>query len=191
VVRSDELVVVTGGIGSGKSAVLRCLEELNWHVLDADAVAQRVLVGLTDEIATRWPDAITGHRHVDRGALAELVFSNPQELKALESLIYPSLERELEDWLVKARKPAAVEISSPRYALRSEWFRIVVDSADHIRRTRLIARGMNQDDLERRASLQPTRGEWLTRAEAIVDNSQSPPETYEAVALFDRYWRKQ
>jgi dephospho-CoA kinase len=67
----------------------------------------------------------------------------------------------------------------------------VVDVADDIRRRRLVARGMGIDDLERRLRAQPSRGEWLERASAVVDNSGEPDALEKTTTTFDRYWRTQ
>jgi dephospho-CoA kinase len=188
VARPDELVVVTGGIGCGKSAAMRQLQVHGWNVIDADAVARKVLDGMVGEVATRWPGAV-GAGAIDRRALAELIFSRREELEELERMIYPSVRAQLQMWERSCDWPTAVEISSPRYPLEPTSYRLVVDAPDEIRRVRLIARGIGVDDLERRLLAQPARGEWLDRASAVVDNSRKPQGLEEAITTFDRYWR--
>jgi dephospho-CoA kinase len=188
--RSDELVVVVGGIGCGKSAVIRAFEIRGWSVIDADAVARRVLDGMAVEVAARWPSAV-GSGTIDRAALAESVFSRREELEELERLVYPSVQAELLRWEQASRRPAAVEVSSPRYPIGPRRYQLLVDLPDEVRRVRLIARGMSVDDIERRFRAQPSRGQWLERASAVVDNSRDRRAIEETITVFDRFWRTQ
>ena len=47
---------------------------------------------------------------------------------------------------------------------------MVVDAPDEVRLARLEARGMSREEAVRRMGAQPTRDEWLARAELVVDN---------------------
>jgi len=47
---------------------------------------------------------------------------------------------------------------------------VVVDAPDEVRLARLIARGMEDGDAARRMAAQPSRAEWLARADLVVDN---------------------
>ena len=186
--RSDELVAVIGGIGCGKSAAIRELQIRGWSVIDADAVAREVLDGMAGEVAARWPSAV-GSGTINRVALAELVFSRREELEELERLVYPSVQAELMRWEQGSQRPAALEVSSPRYPLGPRHYQLVVDVPNEVRQIRLMARGMSVDDLERRIRAQPSRAEWLERASAVVDNSGDRHALEGTMAAFDRFWR--
>ena len=97
------IIVVTGGIGSGKSLVCGILRErYGFHVYEADARVkelyfthptllddlERVLnVGLRDENGRFIPSV-----------LARIIFSNPEALKKVESLVFPALVQDFEKW---------------------------------------------------------------------------------------------
>jgi dephospho-CoA kinase len=66
-----------------------------------------------------------------------------------------------------------VEMPLPVPLLGSDWRWVVVDAPDDVRLARLVARGMAPDDAARRMAAQPSRGEWLARADLVVDNAGS------------------
>jgi dephospho-CoA kinase len=63
------------------------------------------------ELRTRWGDGVTGLEGADRGAIAAIVFSDPDELAWLESLLHPRVVREYTAWrdaLAETEDPPAV-----------------------------------------------------------------------------------
>ena len=55
----------------------------------------------------------------------------------------------------------------------TEWRLVVVDAKDELRVERAVARGMSEDDVRARMASQPTRGQWLAAADAIIPNRGS------------------
>lgn len=91
------VIGLVGGIGSGKSLVARQLAGLGCGVIDSDRIAKEALdrPDIRDTLTRWWPDlALTPDGHVDRKALARIVFHDPAERKRLESLIHPIVHRE-------------------------------------------------------------------------------------------------
>ena len=77
-------LVISGGIGSGKSTVAARLRELGAAVIEADVIGHEVLeVGgaAHDAVAQRWPTVVTDGL-IDRSALAEIVFADMAQLRA-------------------------------------------------------------------------------------------------------------
>lgn len=88
-------VGLTGGIGSGKSAVAAVFASLGAFVIDTDTIAREVVAPNSDglrEIARVWPQAVRGGE-LDRGALAEIVFSDPAARERLNGLLHPHIRR--------------------------------------------------------------------------------------------------
>ena len=80
-------VAIVGNIASGKSTVEKILLNEGYKVYDADVVAHEILASNKDvkrEFGT-----------VDRKKLAQIVFSNPEKLKLLESIIHPLVKNEI------------------------------------------------------------------------------------------------
>ena len=167
-------VVVIGGIGSGKSEVGRMLAERGFAVLDADRVGHEVLaVGhpVAAQVAERWPEAVVDGR-VDRALLGRIVFDDRTQLAELEALTHPAIRLLIEGWAAGVReRPAAVEIPLVEDLVGPDWIRIAVDSPTESRRRRLLRRGMSDRDIDARMAAQPTREEWVSRADIVIDNS--------------------
>ena len=89
-------IALTGGIGSGKSAVGDILSELGAIVIDSDQLARDVIERGTsgfDEVLARFGDGILVDGEISRTKLAEVVFSNEEARKDLEGIIHPRVRR--------------------------------------------------------------------------------------------------
>lgn len=95
------LIAITGGIGSGKSAVCRCLATWGFPVYDCDSNAKRIMDNdreIHREIAREIsPEAIIDNR-IDRPRLAEIVFTDPSRLAALNRIVHSRVIADIRDW---------------------------------------------------------------------------------------------
>jgi dephospho-CoA kinase len=91
---------LTGGIGSGKSEALAACQRAGAAVLSSDQVVHELLE--TDEVrdllAARWGDAVLADGKIDRDAVAQLVFNQPDELRWLEQRLFPLVGAEMAGW---------------------------------------------------------------------------------------------
>jgi dephospho-CoA kinase len=91
-------VALTGGIGSGKSAVAALLAAHGAYVIDADAVARDVVApgsaGLAAVLERFGPSVRRDDGSLDRAALGRRVFADPGELAALEAITHPLIRAE-------------------------------------------------------------------------------------------------
>ena len=91
------LVGLTGNIGSGKSTVAQLLSERGATIIDADVLARRAVelgTAAYASIVERWGTSIlSADGLIDRAALRRIVFSEPQELEQLNSIVHPEVER--------------------------------------------------------------------------------------------------
>ena len=163
-----------GGIGSGKSTAAAVFASLGAEVLSADAAAHAVLEpdgAAFGEVAGRWPSVVVAGR-IDRKALAAIVFSNPLAREALERITHPAIGRLLAERVAPiTRGVALVEMPLPKDLLGPGWRWVVVDAPDEVRLERLVARGMAREDAAARMAAQPSREEWLAKADLVVDNA--------------------
>jgi dephospho-CoA kinase len=168
-------IVLTGSIGSGKSLAARILAELGAEAIDADLLGHALLEPDGDsygEVVARWPDVVDSDGRIDRRALGRLVFGDPAQLAELEAIQHPRIRAELARRVeATGNRPVAVEVSVPVDLTGPGWTTVVIDSPDETRRLRLLARGMNADEIEARMAAQPTRAEWLDHADIVVGNS--------------------
>jgi dephospho-CoA kinase len=93
-------VGLTGGIAAGKSEALRALEELGAATISSDAVVHELLA--TDELRSllveRFGDAVAPDGQVDRAAVAEVVFGEPEAREWLEQELWPRVGRRIAAW---------------------------------------------------------------------------------------------
>src|SRR5262249_7806819 len=90
--RKPTAVAITGGIGAGKTETLRAFERHRAATASSDAIVHRLLRDdgeVHAALREHWGDRIVGANGADRGAIADIVFSNPTELAWLESLLHP------------------------------------------------------------------------------------------------------
>jgi dephospho-CoA kinase len=169
---------LTGGIGSGKSAVADVWRERGALIIDADQLAREAVApgsrGLA-EIASRWPAAIAADGALDRPALARIVFSNDAERAVLNGIIHPRVRA-----LARAREADAPNGTPAVHVVpllfEGEYWRacdatVVVIAPDEAR----IARVMQRDGIERESVLQRMRAqidpaEARRRATYAIDN---------------------
>jgi dephospho-CoA kinase len=181
-------VVLCGGIGSGKSTAGGLFGAAGAEVIDADEVGHRVLEpggAAFDAVSTRWPRVVVDGV-IDRGALGQIVFGDPGELGELEAITHPAIRASIVGRLAAASAPLiVVEVPLLSHFLGDGWQRVVVDCPDHIRRQRLLARGMTAADVSQRMAAQPAREEWLAAADLVIDNSGTRRELEREV---DRVW---
>ena len=174
------LVGLTGGIGSGKSTVSGLLQARGAVIIDADAIVREVqqpgspvLVELVQKFG---PDVLAQDGSLDRQAVANIVFTDPDALKSLNAIVHPAVGREMNQRMIAQRASKNVVIldiplltENPREGLQG---RIVVDIPVELQVQRLTSfRGFDEADARARISRQATRQERLDKADFVVDNS--------------------
>ena len=176
------IVGITGGIGSGKSAVTSRFAQLGITVVDAD-LAARVVVNpgrpALQAIAEHFGASILqADGSLDRAALRRIVFAEPAQRQWLEQLTHPLIGEEIRAQLAASRSPYTI-LSSP-LLLESSSQRelaelvVVVDVPEDIQLARTMARDGNDEAQVRRImAAQLPRDERLALADIVVDNSSS------------------
>ena len=166
-------VLLGGGIGSGKSAAAVFFSAMGAAVLSADRAAHLVLEpggSAAEAVSARWPGAVVDGR-IDRASLAAIVFRDAAALAELESVTHPAIAGLLAAEVAGlAAGVVVVEMPLPMDLLGPGWRWVVVDAPDDVRLARLLGRGMSREEALRRMGAQPTRDEWLARADLVVDN---------------------
>jgi len=175
------IVGVTGGIGSGKSAVTGRFERRGIVVVDAD-LAARVIVEpgrpALEAIAEHFgADILQPDGALDRAALRARVFADPGERRWLEKLTHPLIGEEILAQLAAAESPYTI-VSSPLLLETSQKSLVdcivVVDVPEEIQLARTMLRDDNDADQVRRImAAQMPRGERLALADFVIDNSGS------------------
>lgn len=94
---AERVVVLTGGIGSGKSLAAECFAAHGITVVDADAISHRLTSSDGAAIATIQadfgPEMIMADRSLDRSKMRALVFADPAAKRRLEAILHPLIEQ--------------------------------------------------------------------------------------------------
>jgi len=178
-------LIVSGGIGSGKSTVLSMMRGLGVEVIEADRIGHAVLEpggGAFEGVVENWPTVVRNGK-VDRGLLATIVFSDEEQLRTLEALTHPHIAAAIQERVDAAGNgDVAVELPLNSDLLGEGWTRIVVDAGEGERLRRAVERGLGAEDVSRRMAAQPARAEWVVGADFVVDNSGTMHALEQAVA---------
>lgn len=171
--RNPPRVVVTGGIGSGKSLVCSLLADLGVVIIDADRLGHAVLEPAGEafpQVAARWPEVVRDGE-ISRARLGKIVFSDPGQLSELVDITHSHIRSRMEAQVERhPDRPVAVEISAPSDRVMPPWPVLVVDAPPEAVRVRLLERGMSDPDIDRRQASQRSRREWLAMADLVVSN---------------------
>ncbi|SCL18886.1 dephospho-CoA kinase [Micromonospora pallida] len=188
------MVGLTGGIGSGKSAVAARLGQLGAVVIDSDRIAREVVApgseGLAEIVATFGPGVLAPDGSLDRPALGAVVFGDEAARRRLEAITHPRVRaRSAElaaaappDAIVVNDVPLLVEVGlAPTYHLV-----VVVQTAPEIRLARLARdRGMSRAEAERRIAAQADDARRRAAADVVLSNDATLDDLHVAV---DALW---
>jgi dephospho-CoA kinase len=170
-------VGLTGGIGSGKSAVAGFLAARGATVIDADLLAREVVAPGSDglrAIGALWPRAIGPDGALDRPALAAIVFADDTARARLNAITHPRV-RERADALERAAPDGLVVHVVPLLFEGDFWRRcdktVVVIAPDEVRIARVVARdAAERAAVERRMAAQIAPELARARADYVVEN---------------------
>lgn len=172
-----KVIALTGGIGAGKSLVANYFFSLGAEVIDADQLARQAIERGSDgfdQVISVFGDEILQDGDINRRALGEIVFSDPDKRKKLESIIHPIVQQALAD----ARKeltenqiliyeiPLLVETNA------ADKFDLVitVEAPMQSRIERLRNRGLHISEIEKRIANQVSPEERRAVANIVIEN---------------------
>ncbi len=174
------VVGLTGGIGSGKTAVSDRFAALGIAVIDAD-IAARVVVEpgrpALAKIATHFgTETISANGELDRAKLRELVFKSEAERKWLEALLHPLIGEEIVAQIEASTSPYAILVSPLLIETSQLQFTnrvLVVDVPVEVQIARTMTRDNNNEEQVRAIiASQASREQRLAAADDVISNDQ-------------------
>ncbi len=173
------IVLIAGGIGSGKSTVSRVLECMGYSVYDCDSRAKAIMDGdiaIKREIAGRVSaQALLGDLSLDRRHIAEVVFSDKEKLSILNEIVHGAVRNDISSWTHRHdnEKLLFVETAIPRSAGLYEiadhvW---IVEAPDEIRIDRVCNRNcIDPEAVIRRIDAQRYETEIINDNVSVIVN---------------------
>jgi dephospho-CoA kinase len=198
--KSDRLLVVglTGGIGSGKSAVADAFAALGAPVCDTDRLAHALTArgqpGLA-AIASAFGDAVMQpDGSLDRAMLRKRVFADAAARAELEAILHPLIRAAALAEVGRWRTPyglLVVPLLLERGGLAGVVRRIlVVDCPEDEQVRRVMSRsGLSESDVRAIMATQVSRAERLARADDVIDNAGPLSALGPQTAMLDRRYR--
>ena len=176
-----KLVVLTGGIGAGKSAVTTRLAQRGAVIVDADGIVRELQVPgapLLDALAAHFgAHIISADGSLDRAGLAAIAFKDDESTQALNDIVHPAVRAEIRrridtergtDHIVVLDTPLLTVVDG----LRHDGM-VVVDTPIETAVARVVEqRGLSEDDVRARIGKQISRAERVALADFVVDNSR-------------------
>jgi dephospho-CoA kinase len=181
-------VGLTGGLASGKSTVLKVMEQQGAHVSRADDVAREAMrpgTALHKTIADEFgPECLNEAGELDRHYLADRVFSTPHLKTKLEQLIHPVVFDRHQANLTELARTSATQVAVFEAAVLIETGRVhefdvlvVVTCSPEQQLERAVARGMSVEDAKARLETQGPVSDKLKHADIVIDTSGTLAET--------------
>ena len=192
------VVVLTGGIGSGKSAAAEYFSGRGALIIDLDDVATLAMSQgspLLASVAGEFGTHILGaDGSLDRGALALACFGDCDATRRLDEMVHPAVARRTAAILAETRQltvpPSVVIVEVPLLVEAPDFAQladlvVAITASEATRVDRAVARGMERCDVLRRALVQAPDSARIVLADVVIENDGSLEEF---VVALERLW---
>jgi dephospho-CoA kinase len=177
------VVALTGGIGSGKSLAAQYFAELGAFVIDADQLSREAIERGSkgfDEVVSIFGDSVLLNGEINRKALAESIFKDPQLKLKLEGIVHPFVRKKFEVAVTSLKEGEVLIYEIPLLVETKAFDRfdlvITVEAEYENRVERLRSRGMQKSEIDARIASQATRPEREEIADFLIENNGDQDE---------------
>ena len=179
------LIGLTGGIGSGKTAVSDLLAKLGAGIVDTDLIAHLITAPHGSAIALIekqfGPDFIAADGALNRNKMRALVFAKPEARKSLEAITHPLIRQETIRQALRLSKEGVpyLVFVVPLLIESGSWMELIdrlvlVDCAEETQIQRVMQRSnLPREEVERILAAQASREERLKYADIVIENQSS------------------
>ena len=197
------VLLCTGGIGSGKSVVVRLFQALDIPSYDCDRAAKELYDRdpqlLAEVAALCGEEVLDAEGRLDRAALARKIFGDAALLAALEDRVHPAVIRDFEKWKEEQESAlvvieSAILLEKPRFAGLMDYT-VVVTAPEAVRIARVMQRdGLSEAQVRQRMAAQWSDEARLARADFVLENDNRQallPAVLEIIDKIKRRWKRQ
>lgn len=187
-----KVISITGGVGSGKSEVLKILEqEFGARILVADQIAHQLMEpgreGYRQVVEALGTSFLSGDGQIDRKKLAELIFRDPEAVKTMNGIIHPMVWREIQDAIREEERDLVVVeaalFDEEHNAMFDEIWYIFTSQENRIRRL-MASRGYTEEKCRDIMANQASEEEYRKLANRVLDNNGPVEEIREQLKGF-------
>jgi len=204
---ANRIIILTGGIGCGKSIVANAFGDLGVGVVDADEISHRLTSShgkaMPNLIATLGSACANPDGSLNRPWVRQQVFQHPELRSQLESVLHPMIQREAAQELAAApglyalyvvplwvekygqrpRRPASYATTATTPLIQASAT-VVVDCPETLQIQRVMARsGLSEEEVRSIMAAQASRSERLAAADYVIANDQSIESAVSQVKL--------
>ena len=186
------IIGLTGGIGSGKTAVSDAFQDLGITIVDAD-LASRIVVQKgkpsLKKIAEHFGnDILNENSELDRAKLREIIFNSDEEKNWLESLLHPAIANQIKDELKASSSPYTILVSPLLLETNQKEYCdkvLVVDVPVELQVERTLKRDqVSEGQVKSIIKAQISRKNRLEFADEVIINDGSLEELHSTVMKF-------
>jgi dephospho-CoA kinase len=183
------VVVITGGLGAGKSTAAEFLRDKGAVIIDADLVAAQVLEKgspVLSRVAEEFgPDVLLADGSLARASLAREAFATPERTARLNAIVHPAVAREIgpavADLRLLPEPPSLVVVEVPLLAEAPVFAQIAdvvvaIVAPQELRAQRAVASGFSEADARRRLAVQASDAERAALADVVIVNAGAKDE---------------
>ena len=172
-----KIVGLTGGIGSGKSTVLKQFEDLGINTYSADKAAKKLINSdedLIESIKSLFGDNIYDNNILDTIKLSKIVFQDSHKLELLNSIIHPAVAKDFKSFIKTNHGDYIVKEVAIIFETNTEdnYDKIILVRApieDRIKRV-VLRDNITKDDVIRRVNNQIDDSTIIDKCDYIIDN---------------------
>lgn len=173
-----KIVGLTGGIGSGKSTVLKQFEDLGINTYSADKAAKKLINSdedLIESIKSLFGDNIYDNNILDTIKLSRIVFQDSHKLELLNSIIHPAVAKDFKSFIKTNHGDYIVKEVAIIFETNTEdnYDKIILVRApieDRIKRV-VLRDNITKDDVIRRVNNQIDDSTIIDKCDYIIDNN--------------------
>jgi dephospho-CoA kinase len=173
----SKIIGLTGGIGSGKSTIANYFQSLGIPVYIADDQAKKVSASaeIIKSIKNVFGSEVFLNNKLDRKKLANIVFQNPDKLKALNRIIHPAVKKDFDHWLSVHKnfpiviKEAAILFESGSYKYCDAIITVAAPLETRIERV-ILRDKTSRSDIISRINNQWTDEQRIEKSDFVIQN---------------------
>ena len=177
------IIGITGSIGSGKTTAAELFKKYGFEVVSADAIAHHIIkknsIAYKKIIKSFGNKVLDENKNIDRKRFGDVVFSDNEKLKKLNSITHSIITEEIKNSIKKIQKKCGrktrIVIDAPlllETQTKNLVDKILVVTCDHDNIFKRLNKKYSKDKIEKILKSQMPLNEKITYADFVIDNNK-------------------